>query len=50
MNLSDDPGYFANITFDGQIDIQVLHEEFDIPFDGYLEGNTHWQGNLFFPS
>ena len=50
VNLSDDPGYFANITFDGQIDIQVLHEEFDIPFDGYLEGNTHWQGNLFFPS
>ena len=50
VNLSDDPGYFANITFDGQVDIEAVHEHFDFPFDGYLEGHTQWHGSLFLPS
>ena len=50
VDLSDDPGYFANIAFDGQIDIEVVHEHFNFPFDGYLTGHTHWEGNLFLPS
>ncbi len=50
VGIADDPGYFVDISLDGQINIEAIHQHLNFPFEGYLTGNTRWEGSILLPS
>jgi len=50
VSLPEDPGYLANIAFDGEIDVEAVHANFDLPLEGHFAGQTRWQGDLWLPA
>jgi len=50
VSLPEDPGYLANIAFDGEIDVEAVHANFELPLEGRVAGQTRWQGNLWLPA
>ena len=45
-----DPGYIADIAFEGEIDVEAVHRQFELPLQGRLAGQTRWRGNLLLPA
>ena len=50
VSLPEEPGYVANVAFDGEIDVEAVHANFDLPLEGHLAGQTRWQGSVLLPA
>jgi uncharacterized protein (TIGR02099 family) len=43
-------GYRARISLEGEVTIDAVVNAFDLPFGGYMAGQTRWQGSLMIPA
>jgi uncharacterized protein (TIGR02099 family) len=43
-------GYIANISFDGEMNVEGAYENFPLPLKDYVAGQTRWQGSLLLPA
>ena len=44
-----EPGYLADIGFEGVFPAESLQEEFNLPFAGLIPGASGWQGQVLLP-
>jgi len=50
VGLPEEPGYVANVAFDGEINVEAVETNFDLPLEGRLLGQTRWQGSVLLPA
>ena len=50
VGLPEEPGYVANVAFDGEINVEAVETNFDLPLAGRLAGQTRWQGSVLLPA
>ena len=49
VNVAGEPGYLADIGFEGVFDADSLQSAFSLPFQEQVRGVSGWQGNILLP-
>ena len=49
VSTAAEPGYLAQLDFDGEIEVGALQTTFDLPFRENLSGQSRWEGRLLLP-
>ena len=49
VTTADEPGYLAQVNFDGEVEVGALQAAFNLPFSENVSGQSRWQGRVLLP-